>query len=260
MHKEHSRLVIGILNTTPDSFHDGGLYQSISTAIEHGKKLISEGADVLDIGGESSRPGAERISIEEECQRVIEVTKQLSPLIRISIDTTKPEVAIAAKEAGASILNDVQGLTNPRMMELSADFEEVVIMHSRGTPQTMSKLTQYNALIEDIHCFFERQLELCCCPKIWLDPGIGFAKTAAQSLLLLKNTAAFLDLGHPIYIGASRKSFIGHTLSLPKTKDRLYGSLAAVAAAFHGGAKAFRVHDVLATRQMLNLLCAIEQS
>ena len=145
-------------------------------------------------------------------------------------------------------------------MELSSDFEEVVIMHSRGTPKTMQQQTQYSSLVEEVYQFFTNRLTHCSCKKIWIDPGIGFAKTANQSLQLIKYLSHFQTLNCPIYLGASRKSFIGRTLSLPKTADRLTGSLAAVAAGFYAGATAFRVHDVIESKQMLNLLCAIQQS
>ena len=252
--------IVGILNVTPDSFYDGGKHDSVERAIEHGKKLVSQGADVIDIGGESTRPGADAVSEEEECARVLEVVKELSKYSAISIDTTKPYVAQQALLAGATILNDVQGLQNPAMMEISADFDEVVIMHSRGTPKTMSVQTEYDDLGKDIVHFFEKQIAKCTCPTIWIDPGIGFAKTAKQSIFLLSHISIFHALGHPIYIGASRKSFIPKTLSLSKEEDRLGGSLAAVAATYTKGAKAFRVHDVAATKQFLDIMIAIKSS
>lgn len=253
-------IIVGILNVTPDSFYDGGRYDTTEKAIQQGQKLIREGADVLDIGGESTRPGAEYVSIAEECARIVDVVQALSPSIPISIDTTKPEVAHAALLAGASILNDVQGLQNPRLMEMSADFQEVVIMHSRGNPKTMKTLTDYSNLLHDLYRFFATQIKRCPCPNIWIDPGIGFAKTASQSRYLLRNTAHFTTLGHPVYIGASRKSFIAHSLSLSPTEDRLPGSLAALALAFQQGASAFRVHDVAQSKQFLDMLIAIEDT
>ena len=253
-------IIVGILNVTPDSFYDGGLHNTTEKAIKHGRKLIQEGADVLDIGGESTRPGAESVSTTEECARIVDVVQELAPIIPISIDTTKPEVAKKALFAGATILNDVQGLQNPQLMEIAADFEEVVIMHSRGNPKTMRNLTTYADLCRELYVFFERQIQHCQCKKIWLDPGIGFAKTAEQSLFLLQNIHQFKTLGHPVYIGASRKSFIAQTLSLPKEKDRLPASLAAIGAAYQKGAKAFRVHDVAQSRQFLDMLIAIEET
>ncbi|MEC7985985.1 MAG: dihydropteroate synthase [Myxococcota bacterium] len=257
---KEKKWVVGILNVTPDSFHDGGLYSTTEAAITQGKSMISDGADVIDVGGESTRPGADHVSAEEEARRILDVVSALSSLAPVSIDTTKPDVARAALDAGATILNDVRGLRDPAMMEISSDFDEVVLMHSRGTPQNMTTLTQYESIVEDIYRFFESQLSICKCNKIWLDPGIGFAKTASQSLTLIKRLPTFLSLGHPLYLGASRKSFIGKTLRLPKSADRLTGSLGAVAAGFYGGATAFRVHDVRETKQILDLLCAIQQS
>jgi dihydropteroate synthase len=252
--------LVGILNITPDSFYDGGAHRSLDHAIEHAFRLIEEGADVIDIGGESTRPGAHVVSVEEECARVIDVVKALSPHIPISIDTTKPLVAKKALLAGATILNDVQGLQNPELMELSANFAEVVIMHSRGTPKTMRTLSRYDDIGSQLHAFFTQQIKECRCPKIWLDPGIGFAKTYKQSIFLLNNVSLFSDLGHPLYIGASRKSFIPKTLEISANVDRLPGSLAAVATTYLQGAKAFRVHDVAQTKQFLDMLIAIEDA
>ena len=252
--------LVGILNVTPDSFYDGGKFNNIEDAINHGFRLIQEGAHVIDVGGESTRPGAEFVSIEDECARVIDVVQALAPHIAVSIDTSKPIVAHKAREAGASILNDVQGLQHPAMMDISTDFEEVVIMHSRGTPQTMHRHTTYNNILDEIWDFFARQISLCSCPQIWLDVGIGFAKTPAQNLTLLNNIAHFHSLNHPVYIGASRKSFIPKTLHLPMEADRLGGSLATVASTYKQGAKAFRVHDIAHTKQLLDMLNAIEDS
>lgn len=252
--------IVGILNVTPDSFYDGGQFTSVKKAIEQGKNLIAQGADVIDIGGESTRPGAEPVSPKEECTRVLDVIRELSKLTRVSIDTTKPYVAKQALLAGARILNDVQGLQNPAMMEISSDFDEVVIMHSRGTPKTMGSKTSYQDIGVELYDFFSKQIAQCSCPVIWLDPGIGFAKTAKQSIFLLNHISTFSDLNCPIYIGASRKSFIPKTLSLPTTQDRLGGSLAAVASAHAQGAQAFRVHDVRATKQFLDMMIAIQSS
>ena len=252
--------IVGILNVTPDSFYDGGKYTSVSQAVEQGKRLIAHGADVIDIGGESTRPGADLVTEEEECLRVLDVIRELSNFTTVSIDTTKPFVATQALLAGARILNDVQGLQNPAMMELSSDFEEVVIMHSRGTPKTMSSKTSYKDIGMEIYSFFAQQIEKCSCPTIWLDPGIGFAKTAEQSIFLLNHISIFSDLHCPLYIGASRKSFISKTLSLSSSDDRLGGSLAAVASTYAQGAQAFRVHDVAETKQFLDMMIAIKST
>jgi len=250
--------IVGILNVTPDSFYDGGKHNTVEKAIQHGTRLIEQGADVIDIGGESTRPGADFVSEQEECARVVEVVQELSKYVQVSIDTTKPYVAQQSLLAGACILNDVQGLQNPAMMEIASDFDEVVIMHSRGTPKTMSAKTKYKDIGQEIYDFFAHQITKCSCSKIWLDPGIGFAKTAEQSIFLLNHTSMFQDLHCPIYIGASRKSFIPKTLSIKKNVDRLGGSLAAVAVTYAQGAQAFRVHDVAETKQFLDMMIAIQ--
>ena len=222
--------------------------------------MIEQGADVIDVGGESTRPGADPVSEQEECDRVIEVIQELSQHIQVSIDTTKPYVAKQSLIAGARILNDVQGLQNPEMMDIASDFDEVVIMHSRGTPKTMGSQTKYDNIGQEIYDFFTRQIEKCACKNIWLDPGIGFAKTANQSIFLLNHISLFQTLNCPIYIGASRKSFIYKTLSIESQADRLGGSLAAVAATYAQGAQAFRVHDVMETKQFLDMMIAIQRT
>jgi len=251
-------LVVGIVTCTPDSFYDGGRHDTAQRAVAHGRRLISEGADWLDIGGESTRPNAPAVSVDEECGRVLDVIMALAGAAPVSIDTTKPTVARRAADAGATILNDVRGLSDPGMAEVSALFEATIVMHSRGTPRTMRSLTDYGDLITEVCGGLLESAARARSPQVWIDPGIGFAKTAAQSLALLRHTRALVSTGYPVLIGASRKSFIGHTLDLPDAGDRLPGSLAAVAATYARGARAFRVHDVAATRQLLDLLCAID--
>ncbi len=246
-----SPIVMGILNATPDSFYDGGKYEDL---ILRAEQLTEAGADWIDIGGESTRPGAKYVSLEEELHRVIPVIKAVSKFATVSIDTTKAAVAKAAYQAGASILNDVKGLQDPEMQDVSALFNKTIIMHSRGTPSTMQNQTQYGSLIDDIQLWLLEQAKHCKSNEIWLDPGIGFAKTAEQSMYILKSIDRFVELGYPILIGASRKSFIGHKLNKPTSQDRLAGSLAAVAAGFYGGAQAFRVHDVQETKDVLDFL------
>ena len=256
-------LIVGIVNVTPDSFFDGGRHAS---GIAHAEKLLEEGADWLDIGGESTRPGAAAVDAEEECRRVLPVIAAMAGRVPISIDTTKPAVAAAALKAGASILNDVSGLTDPELVAMSADFEACVIMHSRGTPQSLSAptafgalgRTDYSDLVVEVRDYLLRQAAAARCQTVYLDPGLGFGKRAAQSLSLLRHLSALTETGLPIFVGASRKSFIGQTLKLPSPDDRLFGSLAAAAAAYHHGVAALRVHDVAATRQVIDLLTAIE--
>ena len=258
-------LVVGIVNVTPDSFYDGGRYPS---AIDHACRLLEEGADWLDIGGESTRPGADIVDVEEECRRVLPVIAALSDQVPISIDTTKPAVARAAIAAGARILNDVTGLMDPEMIAASADVEAVIIMHSRGTPQSLQGRTDYGALgsteyrnpVEEVRDFLQERAAAARCKTVYIDPGLGFAKTAQQSLSLLRHLDVLVKTGLPVLVGASRKSFIGHTLGIPDASHRLPGSLAAAAAAYHRGAAAIRVHDVAATRQVVDLLEAISTS
>ena len=247
-------IVMGILNATPDSFYDGGRWQDL---VDRGRQLVDEGADWLDIGGESTRPGAPPVDLEEEWARVGPVIEGLTGTVPLSIDTTKAEVARRALEAGASILNDVRGLECDELAELSGEFWATVVMHSRGTPQTMGGLTAYTDVVADVRDWLLARAARARSAHVLLDPGIGFAKSADQSLALLRGTQALVDTGFPVLIGASRKSFIGRTLGLEDPDARLPGSLAAAAAAYHGGAAAFRVHDVAAHRQLLDLLAAV---
>jgi dihydropteroate synthase len=250
-------LVVGVLNATPDSFHDGGAHEDL---VGHGLRMIEEGADWIDVGGESTRPGAAAVSEPVEIERTVPLIEALAGRCPLSIDTSKPAVARAALRAGAEILNDVTGLRDPEMAELSAGFEATIVMHSRGCSRTMSSLTDYGDLIREILGELMKGAEKAQSKTVWIDPGIGFAKTPAQSLSLLKHCETFVDSGYPVLIGASRKSFIGHCLRHPGTEDRLFGSLAAVAAGYYAGARAFRVHDVQATRDVLELLVAIDNA
>lgn len=254
----HRPLVVGVLNCTPDSFFDGGVRPGLEQQLADARSMIAAGADWIDVGGESTRPGAAAVDVEEECRRVLPVIRALAGETTVCIDTSKPIVAARALAAGAQVVNDVTGLRHPEMPAVTADARATVVMHMRGTPSTMRSLTHYADLIHDIRRDLMVAANRARSAEVWLDPGIGFAKTAAQSLALLKNLQVLVDTGLPIYIGASRKSFIGHTLSQPDAADRLPGSLAAVAAAYHRGARAFRVHDVAETRQLLDLLHAIE--
>lgn len=251
-------LVMGILNVTPDSFYDGGRH---ADPVAHGLRLVAEGADWIDVGGESTRPGAARVSPEEEARRVLPVITALSAAgVTVSVDTTRPDVARAAAAAGATILNDVRGLQDPEMVAVSALFSQTVIMHSRGTPQTMGALTDYTDLVAEVCAFLVDRARACRSAQVWIDPGLGFAKRADQSLALLRHLGVLVETGWPVLVGASRKSFIGHTLDLPQAADRLSGSLAAAAAAYHRGAAALRVHDVRATREVVDFLCAVDQA
>lgn len=248
-------LIAGILNLTPDSFFDGGRHR---LPIDAGLRLIDEGADQLDIGGESTRPGSEPVSVDEELRRVLPVIEALAHRTVVSVDTTKPEVARRALQAGARVVNDVNGLRAPGMLRVIAEARAgAVVMHMRGLPRTMQADTHYDGLVRQIYEFLEERLGAARdagIQELWADVGIGFGKSAEQCAELLRRLPEFASLGVPLYVGASRKSFIGHFSATPDPADRLPGSLAAVAAAARGGARIVRVHDVAATRQFLQVL------
>ena len=245
--------LMGVLNMTPDSFSDGGEFNNIAAALAQANYLIESGADIIDIGGQSTRPNAEQVSVEEELNRVLPVIKQLRPLISvpISIDTTRAFVAQKAVEAGADLVNDISGGTfDPNMLSVVAQFDvPIVLMHIRGTPETMQQLTDYQDLIGEIYLFFQQQIAAALSAginssQIIIDPGIGFAKTAQQNWQILQQLSRFKALGVPILVGPSRKSFIGRLLNLPDPKDRIWGTAAACCGAIAGGADILRVHDV----------------
>ena len=222
----------------------------------HVEQMMAEGADWIDVGGESTRPGAEKVSIEEELSRILPIIREIGSEIPVSIDTSKHLVAAAAIQAGARCINDVTGLEDPKMVALTSDVEATVVMHSRGTPQNMNRLNVYDNLIADIQEWLMERAQRSKSTITWIDPGIGFAKDAPQSLRLLAEMEKFKNDRFPVYVGASRKSFIGHTIGISETKDRVFGSVAAACMAYERGANAFRVHDVAATRQALDLVYA----
>ncbi len=244
-------IVCGIVNATPDSFFDGGRYKSL---IDHAKRLIDAGADWIDIGGESTRPGADLVEAQEELDRVLPLVEALSQLVPISIDTTKGAVARAAHNAGATIINDVRGFQDEDMQEASKLFEIGIVMHSKGRPQTMQSLAQYDNIVDDVCTWLLEQSNKCHAKNILLDPGIGFAKELRHNQALMKHLHKLTTLGHPIMLGTSRKSFIGQVLNQPNADDRLVGSLATVAAGWYSGVQAFRVHDVQETKDLLTML------
>lgn len=257
--------VMGIVNVTPDSFSDGGRFFDHERAIEHGKDLVRQGADVLDIGGESTRPGAEGVSPEEELRRVIPVVEALSGLAPVSIDTTKAEVARRAITAGARIVNDVSALrADPEMAGVCADGGvEVVLMHMLGTPRTMQDDPRYEDVVGEIAAFLAERAAMAEATgigrgRIWIDPGIGFGKTVDHNLELLKATGRFADLGLPVLVGASRKRFIGEVGGLAPESQRVGGTIAACLAARAGGAAMVRVHDVEPVVQAVRVAAAIE--
>ena len=258
--------IMGILNRTPDSFSDGGQFIRLDNALHQAENIIAAGADLLDIGGQSTRPGAFTISLAEELERTIPLIQQIrshSP-IPISIDTTRSEVAQAAIAAGADLVNDVSGGTfDTEMLATIAQLQvPVILMHLRGTPATMQQLTHYQDLIGEIISFFQQQIQtalsLGIAPhRIILDPGIGFAKTAEQSLELLQQLGQFRELGFPLLVGPSRKSFIGHILQQPDPQKRIWGTAATCCAAISGGADILRVHDVTEMTQVCQMADAI---
>jgi dihydropteroate synthase len=244
--------LMGILNVTPDSFSDGGLFRSVELASVQAQTLAEAGMDILDIGGQSTRPQAEDLGLEEELERVIPTIKAIRKVsnIPISVDTTKAAVAIAAVEAGADMVNDISGATyDPEMLTTVARLKvPIILMHLRGTPQTMQQLTNYDNLVEDVMAFLKERVAAAGAAGIApthvaIDPGIGFAKTGSQNIEILKHLSAFRALGHPILVGPSRKSFIGHILNRPDPKERVWGTAAACCAAIAGGADLLRVHD-----------------
>jgi len=258
--------IMGILNRTPDSFSDGGQFIRLDNALHQAENIIAAGADLLDIGGQSTRPGAFTISLAEELERTIPLIQQIrshSP-IPISIDTNRSEVAKAAIAAGADLVNDVSGGTfDAEMLATIAQLQvPVILMHLRGTPATMQQLTHYQDLIGEIISFFQQQIQtalsLGIAPhRIILDPGIGFAKTAEQSLELLQQLGQFRELGFPLLVGPSRKSFIGHILQQPDPQKRIWGTAATCCAAISGGADILRVHDVTEMAQVCQMADAI---
>ncbi|MEN9206811.1 MAG: dihydropteroate synthase [Gloeomargarita sp. GMQP_bins_120] len=256
--------LMGIVNVTPDSFSDGGDYFAPELAIAHGQRLVAEGADILDIGGQSTRPGAEIIPLEEELRRVIPVITALAQTVTVplSVDTTRAEVAAQALAAGATWVNDVSGGTDdPDLLAVAAQAgATVVLMHRRGTPKTMQSLTHYDDLIGEIRDFLGRQVDQARqlgIQQIVIDPGIGFAKDVSQNLTILRELHQFKTLNCPILVGPSRKSFIGHILNQPDPKQRVWGTAAACCAAIAHGADIVRVHDVAAMKQVTQVADAI---
>jgi dihydropteroate synthase len=251
-------LIMGILNVTPDSFSDGGKYYNLDKAIEYSLELVNQGVDIIDVGGESTRPGANAISFNDEIERVIPVIKGIRSVssIPISIDTYKSEVAKEALESGADIVNDISGLNfDPKMISVIKDYNvPIVIMHIKGTPKNMQLNPKYDNIIDEIMSYFEKQINLCLdygIPKshIILDPGIGFGKQLNDNFILIRELNSFADLGYPILIGPSRKSFIGLTLDL-QVDERLEGTAAAITASIINGARIVRVHDVLEMKRV----------
>ena len=255
--------IMGVVNVTPDSFSDGGRFLALESAVAHALRLVEEGADILDLGAESSRPGSEPISSEEELRRLRPVLLALAGRVpvRISIDTTKPEVAEAALSLGATMVNDITAAADCHMLEVVRKHgASLVLMHIRGTPRTMQRETAYNDVVTDVGNFLAervasaRQLGI---DEILIDPGIGFGKNTGQNLELLRRLGEFRRIGCPILIGASRKSFLGTITGCKDPSARLPESIGAVCAAVMNGAEYVRVHDVAECRRALAIVDAV---
>ncbi len=268
LHLGSKTYVMGILNVTPDSFYDGKRYNTLENAIDRALKMAEEGADIIDVGGESTRPGAYPVSEAEEIKRVIPVIKVLSEQVRkpISIDTYKAIVAKKAIDAGASIINDIGGLLmDKEMAEIAAESKvPLVIMHKKGTPRTMQKYPIRKNVVSEILSSLRKSVSLALNAgiqedRIILDPGIGFGKTAQHNLEILKRLDEFRSMGFPLLLGTSRKKFIGTILNL-SARESLYGTLATLAVAVMNGAHIVRVHDVREAVQVVTVCDAIRNS
>jgi dihydropteroate synthase len=260
---------MGVVNVTPDSFSDGGLFLDADAAVEHGRRLASEGADILDVGGESTRPGAEPVAADEELRRVLPVVERLAPdsgpgdPARISIDTTKSAVARATLDAGASIVNDVSAFRfDPELAGVVADSgADCCLMHMLGEPRTMQQDPRYDDVVSDVRAFLEERLgfatdEGIAEERVWLDPGIGFGKTVEHNLELLRRLDEIVAIGRPVVIGTSRKSFLGKLAGARDEGKRLSGTIATNVLALERGATVFRVHDVAQNADALAVAAA----
>ena len=259
--------VMGILNVTPDSFSDGGRHNSKDMAVAHAKQMIADGATVIDVGGESTRPGASAVGVAEEIRRVVPVVEALSKLdVIISIDTSQPEVIQAAVQAGAHIWNDVRALTRPQALETAARLNiPVIIMHMRGEPTTMNQLDQYDDVTHDVIGEIQQRVDDALSAgvkeeNILIDPGFGFAKNAQQNLRLLNEFYRLNGLGYPILSALSRKRFIGEALNGADAQDRAVGSVAAHLLSIQQGACMVRAHDVKQMSDAINVWKAMQMA
>ncbi len=275
---ESRPLVMGVVNVTTDSFSDGGRFVELEAALAHARQLVADGADIVDVGGESSRPGAEPVDSAEELRRVVPVIEALAPQVRVSIDTVKPEVARAAVAAGATLVNDVSASLAEVAAELEAGY---VVMHRQGTPKTMQVAPRYDDVVAEVGAFLaERaeQAEALGIDEVWVDPGIGFGKTLAHNLTLLRHLDELVGMGRPVLVGTSRKGFLGRLVARSDTSaltrsdvpaepesadpesspvgERLEASLATATWAMAQGARMVRVHDVGPTVQAMKVVAA----
>jgi len=265
-------LIMGVLNVTPDSFSDGGKFLGVEQAVNHAREMARAGADIIDVGGESTRPGATPVTVDEELRRVMPVVEQLTDLL-VSVDTTKAAVAEKALAAGARIVNDISALRfEPRMVNVVREAGAgLVLMHMQGTPQTMQQAPQYNDVVVEVRAFLAERIAFAEAQglkksQIAVDPGIGFGKTVEQNLQLLARLDELTSLGCPVLVGPSRKSFIGKVLAPLETgpmrdsDDRLWGTVAIVAWAVTHGARIVRVHDVAEMADVVRMMEAVRQA
>ncbi len=258
--------VMGILNVTPDSFSDGGRYQSVEAAVDHGRQMVADGAAIIDVGGESTRPGAIAVAAEQECERVVPVIEALAREVEVplSVDTSKPEVMRAAVTAGAGLINDVRALAQPGALATAAALQvPVCLMHMQGEPTTMQDAPAYGDVVADVLAYLTARCAACEAAGIerrllFVDPGFGFGKTLLHNLRLLKQLERLQALGRPLLIGVSRKSMLGQILEAP-VDARQSGGVAAAVIAVLKGASLIRTHDVQATVEALRVVMAIEQ-
>jgi len=257
-------LIMGVVNVTPDSFYDGGRHASTAAAVAHGRRLAEEGADILDVGGESSRPGSEAVPLDAELARVLPVLEGLRDLERpVSVDTTKPEVMRAAIAHGAAMINDITALAAPGALDaVAASGAAVCLMHMQGEPKTMQADPVYTDVVAEVRDFLAARVAACAAAgiareRIVVDPGIGFGKTLAHNLALTRHLDALAGIGVPVLVGWSRKSSLGR-ITGRAAEERLAASLAAALVAVERGARIVRVHDVAATRDALAVLAAIQ--
>lgn len=257
--------IMGILNVTPDSFSDGGRYVGLDRAFYRAERMLSAGASIIDLGGESTRPNANTVSVDEELQRVIPVLEQLKARFDcyVSIDTSKPAVMQAAIAAKADMLNDVRALQTEGALQVCANTDiPICIMHMQGQPNTMQVQPKYDDIVTEIKAFFSTRIQQCeqagiDRERLILDPGFGFGKTLEHNVILLKELEKFIEFDLPLLVGISRKSMIGQLLQDAPVDQRLYGSLSAAVIAALKGANIIRVHDVKASREAINIVSAI---
>lgn len=263
-HDKKAFCVMGILNVTPDSFSDGGCFIEKDKALRHAFKMVEEGADIIDVGGESTRPGANPLSLNEELDRVLPVIEILSKEsdVIVSIDTMKPEVMREAVKLGARMINDVNALEAPNALEVARDAKvDICLMHKKGLPKTMQSAPDYQDVIEEIKTYLEARIRSCLDvgiskDRLCLDPGFGFGKTLNHNMTIMKHLSEFLTLGFPLLLGTSRKTSLGEILQ-KEPKDRLYGGLALSTIGYLNGARLFRTHDVKETVDALKVAEAV---